>query len=88
MKKKKKTVNKGPTDDQLFGNTDDIFGNVPEAKPKSTKIKKKKKKSGQSVGEATGDDATPVTASEISVSYVCVCVCVCCPGREVYNVHE
>ena len=47
VKKKKKSANKGPTDEQLFGNTDDIFGGISEAKPKTPKSKKKKKTSGE-----------------------------------------
>ena len=56
-KKKKKTANKGPTDEQLFGNTDDIFGGIPEAKQKTPKTKKKKKASGEAavVGDSHAD---------------------------------
>ena len=43
-KKKKKVPSKGRTDEELFGNHDDIFGGLPEAKAKSPKVKKKKKK--------------------------------------------
>ena len=67
VKKKKKA--KGPTDEQLFGNTDDVFGGVPEGKPKATKTKKKKKSSGEAVREGEGGAAT-------GEHYVCVCVVV------------
>ena len=39
----KKTKSKGRPDEDLFGNTDDIFGDIPESKPKVSKTKKKKK---------------------------------------------
>jgi hypothetical protein len=56
-KKKKKSANKGPTDEQLFGNTDDIFGGIPEAKQTTPKTKKKKKASGEAavVGDTHAD---------------------------------
>lgn len=38
---KKKTV--GRPDEDLFGDTNDIFGDIPESKPKAAKAKKKKK---------------------------------------------
>ena len=42
-KKATKKVTKGRTDEEIFGNTDDIFGDVPDAQPKKTTKKKKKK---------------------------------------------
>ena len=69
-KKKKKAVAKGRTDEELFGNTDDIFGDLPEAKPKSPKVKKKKKKvesaavappTGEGEGETAGELLTDCT---------------------------
>ena len=68
VKKKKK---KGPTDEQLFGDTDHIFGDVPEAKPKAVKTKKKKKKpSGE--GAVEGDSATAAGGGELCVCVQCV----------------
>jgi hypothetical protein len=58
---KKKVVNKGPTDEQLFGNTDDIFGDVPEGTQKSPKVKKKKKKKTEAV--SVGADGAVDTAT-------------------------
>ena len=74
VKKKKKAVNKGPTDEQLFGNTDDIFGDIPEGKPKSPKVKKKKKK--METAAVSTEDGDAETAGEGSVC-VCVYVCTC-----------
>lgn len=56
-KKKTKTA-KGRPDEDLFGNTDDIFGDLPPATGKSPKPKKKKKKTtaaGDGVPEDTGE---------------------------------
>ena len=39
--KPKTAKHKGRTDEELFGNTNDIFGDIPAAKPKATKKKKK-----------------------------------------------
>ena len=41
--KSKKKKAKGRPDEDLFGNTDDIFGDIPAPKPKAPKGKKKKK---------------------------------------------
>ena len=62
-KTKKKVVKKakGRPDEDLFGNTDDIFGAVPDEQPISAKPKKKKKKveaTGGDVGGATPDKGT------------------------------
>ena len=67
VKKKKPTV----TDEDLFGNTDDIFGNVPKdaSKPatgKSTKAKtgKGKKKKKATSAKAVAAEVTATTATE------------------------
>ena len=67
IKKKKPTV----TDEDLFGNTDDIFGNVPKdaSKPatgKSTKAKtgKGKKKKRASSAKAAAAEVTATTTTE------------------------
>ena len=56
--KAKKAKPKGRTDEELFGNTDDIFGGIP-SKPKAAKAKKTKKKAKTEAGEgataAVGD---------------------------------
>ena len=49
--KPKKAKPKGRTDEELFGNTDDIFGGIP-SKPKQAKAKKTKKKAKGDSGEA------------------------------------
>lgn len=51
---KTKTKKKGRTDDELFGNTDDIFGDIP-VKAKSPKVKRGKKKGVTKSGGASGD---------------------------------
>lgn len=53
-KKKVKKVkkDKGRTDEELFGNTDDIFASVPDNIPKKTTTKKKKKKTATSTAAA------------------------------------
>lgn len=67
--KKKSKKPKGRTDEDLFGNTDDIFGDLPAAaKTKSPKTKKKKKKVEQSTTAAT---AAPEGAAEESKSLSC-----------------
>ena len=63
-KKKRKVPSKGRTDEELFGNHDDIFGGLPEPKAKSPKVKKKKKKAesmavggeGEGEGGAVGEE--------------------------------
>ena len=66
-KKEKTKKPKGRTDEELFGNTDDIFGDLPPAATtKSPKTKKKKKKTvEQSVTAATAvtDGATEESKS-------------------------
>ena len=62
MKKEKSKKAKGRPDEDLFGNTDDIFGDIPAAKPKSPKPKKKKKKVEQSAATAS---AVVVTAGDV-----------------------
>ena len=66
--KKKKSIKKktkGRTDDELFGNTDDIFGDIPASTGKSPKTKKKKKKttaaapSGEGGGAVGGASEAP-----------------------------
>ena len=62
---KKKT--KGRPDEDLFGNTDDIFGDIPASKPKVTKTKKKKKTTTKTAeakeegGEGVATTETPPT---------------------------
>ena len=53
-KKSTKKKTKGRTDDELFGNTDDIFGDIPASTGKSPKTKKKKKKTAAASGEGGG----------------------------------
>ena len=53
-KKATKKKTKGRTDDELFGNTDDIFGDIPASTGKSPKTKKKKKKTAAISGEGGG----------------------------------
>ena len=67
VKKKKKNVNKGPTDEQLFGNTDDIFGDIPEAKPKSPKTKKKKKATGETATESETTGEYSIALSQLHI---------------------
>ena len=66
-KKEKTKKPKGRTDEELFGNTDDIFGDLPPAATtKNPKTKKKKKKTvEQSVTAATAvmDGATEESKS-------------------------
>ena len=69
-KKEKSKKSKGRSDEDLFGNTDDIFGDLPAAaKPKSPKTKKKKKK----VEQSTTVSATKATegAAEESMFLSC-----------------
>ncbi len=54
MKKTKKV--KGRPDEDLFGNTDDIFSSVPDSVPKKTTTKKKKKTGATGDGEATAGE--------------------------------
>ena len=57
-KKKKSTKKtKGRTDDELLGNTDDIFGDIPASTGKSPKTKKKKKKTTASAPWVKGGEA-------------------------------
>ena len=63
-KKSTKKKTKGRTDDELFGNTDDIFGDIPASTGKSPKTKKKKKKtaaasSGEGGGAVGGASEAP-----------------------------
>jgi len=65
-KKEKTKKPKGQTDEELFGNTDDIFGDLPPAATtKSPKTKKKKKTMEQSVTATTAvtDGATEESKS-------------------------
>lgn len=58
--KPKTARHKGRTDDELFGNTDDVFGDIPAAKPKAGK--KKKKITSAAAGKAKEDvDGAVVT---------------------------
>ena len=71
-KKKVKTTKtikkaKGRADEDLFGNTDDIFGDLPASKPKGvTKGKKSKKKTGATTKTATADDTPPTEGKQYS----------------------
>ena len=63
-KKVKKTKkDKGRTDEELFGNTDDIFASVPENMPKKKVTKKKKKTAATGEGAKAGEAA----AGEVKV---------------------
>ena len=50
-KKKSKATKGGRPDEDLFGNTDDIFGDLPAPTGKSPKPKKKKKKTTSTADE-------------------------------------
>ena len=56
-KKSTKKKTKGRTDDELFGNTDDIFGDIPAPTGKSPKTKKKKKKTTAAAPSGEGGGA-------------------------------
>ena len=64
MKKPRKT--KGRPDEDLFGNTDDIFAGLPDAEPKRTAKKKKKKKT---TTEAEAATATEVASDKGTISH-------------------
>lgn len=74
-KKPKKAKAKGRSDEDLFGNTDDIFGDIP-TKPKTAKGKKKKKTTTKTVevkeGVAT-TEAPPTEGMPIYGIYDTVC---------------
>ena len=53
--KPKTAKHKERTDEELFGNTNDIFGDIPSAKPKATKKKKKKKAASAADGKGKED---------------------------------
>jgi len=59
--KKTKKVNKGRPDEDLFGNTDDIFAGTDVA-PKKTTTKKKKKKA--TATDSAGSAAAPTEATD------------------------
>ena len=71
---KKNKKPKGRSDEDLFGNTDDIFGDLPAAtKTKSPKAKtKKKKKVEQSTttAAATAPEGAPEESKSLSISLV------------------
>ena len=56
-KKSTKKKTKGRTDEELFGNTDDIFGDIPATTGKSPKAKKKKKKTAAASGGGGASEA-------------------------------
>ena len=63
-KKSPKKKPKGRTDEELFGNTDDIFGDIPPSTGKSPKTKKKKKKTAAASGEGGALDTPDGGATE------------------------
>ena len=65
-KVKKKVVKKakGRPDEDLFGNTDDIFGDVPDQST-AAKPKKKKKKAEAISGDAAAGGATADVTTEV-----------------------
>ena len=70
---KKSKKPKGRSDEDLFGNTDDIFGDLPAAaKTKSPKAKKKKKKVEQSTTAAatTAPEGAAEESKSLSISLV------------------
>lgn len=65
-KRTKRPKAKGRPDEDLFGNTDDIFSEVPNAEPKKT-VKKKKKKVVSTTEEAADGEGTVSTTCEVNV---------------------